>query len=162
MKILKERKILLKIILIVLIVAIDLLTKMLFKNIIARTGQVVIFDGLLEFIYVENTGASWGIFSSHALELAGLSIVFLLVIIAYDIIGSEKSKLYLASFISIMGGGIGNLVDRLSFGYVRDFIGVANWFVCNVADIFVTVGVVMYLLFIIFEYKDKEKKHAGN
>lgn len=164
MKVLKDRKVLLKVILIAGIVAFDLLTKVFFKSVLAKTccGRFVIFEGLLEFVYVENTGASWGIFSNHALELAIMSIIFLLVIISYDIVANERSLIYVASFVCIVGGGIGNLIDRLMFGYVRDFIGVAHWFVCNVADIFVTVGVILYLIFIIFEHKDKEKVHAGN
>lgn len=163
MKTLISKNIILKIVLVALIVFVDLLTKVFFKNIIAMSccGRIVIIDGLLELIYVENTGASWGIFASHTLELAILSIVFISAIVVYDIIAKEKSLIYTASFVCLVGGGIGNLNDRLLLGYVRDFIGVANWFVCNVADIFVTVGVILYLIFIIYEDKNERKNDVA-
>lgn len=164
MKTIKQRKILLKTALIAIIVAIDLLTKSLFKSIIQKSccGKIVIIDGLLELIYVENTGASWGIFANHTSVLAVLSVVFIASILAYDIIVKEQSFLYTAFFVCIVGGGIGNLIDRLFLGYVRDFIGVAKWFVCNFADIFVTAGVLFYLMYIIFEDKNKGKINVKN
>lgn len=151
-----------KLALIVLIIVLDILSKILFNNLfLHRTQPIVIIEGLLELIFVKNTGASFGIFAGETFTLAIVSAIFVVLIFAYDIIAKEKNIWYTAAFICLVGGAIGNFLDRLFLGYVRDFIGFANWFVCNIADVFVFLGVVFYLVFVIIDAKKvKKETHA--
>ncbi|MBO5394815.1 MAG: signal peptidase II [Clostridia bacterium] len=155
----------------VFVLALDLLTKgLIIPNLIPQVGNSVeVMPGFINFIYVENKGAAWGIFSNNTVFLAILSAIVLVLFAVFYFLRvrmvKEKSSIWLAvSFGLIAGGCLGNLIDRIAFGFVRDFINFQfmNFPVFNFADVALTVGVVTIIIYFLFFYSkeggDKKNK----
>jgi signal peptidase II len=130
-----------------LIVTADQLTKNLW---IAsyNEGEVICQLGFFRLVHVHNTGAAFGIFQGHSSALkivAGVGIIVLLVtgFLVYRRIPALVSRLNIIAFGLIMAGVAGNLIDRLRWGYVIDFIDVGIWPAFNIADSATTVGAVI-------------------
>ncbi len=107
-----------------------------------------------------NSGAAWGIFSGKIVLLIVVSALMITVLFIFNYFVKEKSVFYCLSFGFIIGGALGNLVDRLSLNYVRDFIFLdffPTFPVFNLADTFLCVGAIMMALYILFSYNKKEK-----
>jgi signal peptidase II len=102
---------------------------------------VTVIPGILDFRYVENTGAAFGIFqdSTTALIFISIGVVVLLAVVFWKLI--LYSKLLAFAFGLQFGGAIGNLIDRIRLGYVVDFVDGPIFPVFNVADAGITVGV---------------------
>jgi len=128
-------------------ITLDMVTKSVLTN-----KHIVLVEGVLSLSYVENTGAAWSMFSNSTLFLTIFSFVMVAVIVVLDIVFKQKSKLYNLSIALILSGAIGNLIDRVVFKYVRDFIyfEIIHFPVFNVADICITVGVVLLACFLLF------------
>lgn len=92
------------------------------------------------FTYVENTGAAFGIGANRNAFFIGVSIVLLAVLFYLQRAWAKKSPWLQAGLLLVMGGALGNLYDRLAYGYVVDFLDFRVWPVFNVADSCVTVG----------------------
>jgi signal peptidase II len=139
----------LKLLIIAIIVIIDLITKIFLDN-----KYIDVIDGVLSFKSTHNTGAAWSILSEHTWILIVITIIFLVGFIYYDISTLKKNKsfLYTISFSMILGGAIGNLIDRIFLGYVRDFICLdfMNFPIFNFADIMLVIGVILLAIFILF------------
>lgn len=106
-----------------------------------------------------NSGAAFGILSGKKWVLILMTVVFVAVFAVFDCWQKPQSKLYLIGFAFILGGAIGNLVDRIRFGYVRDFINFTFWKsfpTFNMADAFLCVGVAIMCIYLIF-FSNKEK-----
>jgi signal peptidase II len=141
------------------ILLLDLLTKaFIIPNIIPNVGdKVVIIPNLISFVYVKNTGAAWGIFGGGQVFLIVISAVVLALFIAFYVlrvkkVGNRSSMLLGISVGLIAGGCIGNMVDRIFLGYVRDFINFEfmNFPVFNFADIALTFGVIIMIIYFLF------------
>ena len=112
-----------------------------------------------------NEGIAFGLFSFNRTDLYNfLTIIILVVILVIFIMVIKNTGLKKYSLIMILGGAIGNLYDRVFFRAVPDFIdfhiGEFHWFVFNIADIFITVGVIFMILFELIDNnknKDYEK-----
>lgn len=128
--------------------------------------------GLFNLSYVMNTGGGFGIFQNNTTALAVLTFIILVGIGIYLIFSIKESEWLRISLVFIFAGGIGNNVDRVKFGYVRDFIQFAFWEdfpVFNIADSFITVGVFMLIVVLIVmlvqegkqSQKEFEQEQAG-
>lgn len=123
-------------------------------------GKIINIIGLFNLVYVENRGAAWGIFNNHTIILtiasAIMSVVFIVLLILDK---GKRGKLFSISMSLITAGAIGNLIDRVFAGFVVDFIEFAfiDFPVFNVADICVTFGAILLLVYIFF-YMDKDGK----
>ena len=157
----------------------DLLSKHYAASILPTVGgSYEAIKDVLTFRYSENTGAAFGMFEDSRIFLSvfvGIVLLALLGFMAYHIVKKkykEKGGIFLHVALSmILAGGIGNLVDRISLGYVRDFIDYTivytlfkkDFAICNLADVFLTIGVIMVIIYLIYTMvievrKDKEKK----
>ena len=148
-------------VLIVVVLALDLVTKYVFDGMFAEGTGVSL--GIFNLIIVHNHGAAWGIFSGNQVGLVILSLAFLAIFIWFYVKDKKKSWLLTVTFAFLCAGCIGNLYDRLVFGYVRDFIQFAFWQsfpVFNFADVFLTVGVVMFVIYLLIYSFKKEKTPA--
>ena len=143
-------------------VAADQAVKFLVVNTMSPGESEPLLPPLLQLTRVHNYGAAWSSFSGArwlliALTAAGMcAIAWLLVKIVRHPLGQW-------SLAIILGGGIGNLIDRMAQGYVVDFIRFAFWDrfpTFNVADIAITVGVALLLIYILFIEGKKEKKRG--
>ncbi len=156
---------LLVIVLSAVIVGIDQLIKFFVYNFLKPVGSVEVIPGLFSFKYVENKGAAFGMMAN----MRWVFIVFTIVVIAIMlfIIFKKKinNKLFVASAILLIGGGIGNLIDRIFLGYVIDYLSISFFPpVCNFADYCITVGTVLLLVYLIFfsDYFKSSKKDNLN
>lgn len=135
----------------VLIVIIDQILKLLAINTIKINGSVKILDGLVNFQYVENRGMAFGMLQDCRWVFIIFTIIVVLGVIIYMIKTKPKNKFLLASLALIIGGGIGNLIDRIFLGYVVDYIQLSFFSpVCNFADYCITIGTVLLIIYILF------------
>ena len=146
-----------------LIVAFDQLSKYLIIHSSVYNGTDFVFiPKLLTFTYSENDGMAFGIGSE---SFCWIFIIITLLVCGYMVYlmtkDDFKNKLYCISSGLIIGGGIGNLIDRLLKGYVVDFLELSFFSpICNVADYAITVGTVLLMIFIIFFYGKKPSESA--
>ena len=148
----KEKRLILKIVLVLILCLADLLSKAFFASYFYSGGETINLIGdFLQLTYVENTGAAFGSFSDYTIILTISSAIFVVTFILLDILYFKyKSKLYIVGYTFVLAGALGNFIDRLFLNYVRDFIRVSMFdFVCNIADILITVGVVLYAISLI-------------
>ncbi|MEG0391762.1 MAG: signal peptidase II [Anaerovoracaceae bacterium] len=113
--------------------------------------SIAIIDGFFNLTYIRNTGAAFSIFEGQQLLLIAVpGIVMLAGLIYLGRHGKNRPKLLLFSIALIIGGGIGNLYDRIAAGYVVDFLDFGRFPIFNLADIFVCVGCALLCFFVIF------------
>lgn len=152
-------------IIVILGVLLDQVSKYFVVENLKGQGSLELIKDWLYLTYVENSGAAWGLLSGKR----GFFIIFTLLVFGglIYILTSKKyqlNKIYKLSLALILSGGLGNFIDRLRMGYVVDFIfsplnGIYNFPVFNVADIFITIGsglLIIYMLF--FEGKKDEDR----
>ncbi len=144
----------------VVLVILDQITKVWARNQLAGGNVVVVWNKVLSFAYVENRGAVWGMFQGKYNILAIISALIIIGIL-YVMYKMPDTMRYLPlylTFLLIISGAIGNLIDRVIFGFVTDFIRVdfIDFPVFNVADIFVTVSAFVLVFLLCFFYKEDE------
>lgn len=131
----------------------DLLTKQYAWEYLNQQGVKDGFiPGLINLVMVENRGAGFGIFQGKTIALTVLTIILVVAMSVYLFFAIKETEWLRISLVFIIGGGVGNIVDRLALGYVRDFLQFAFWEqfpVFNVADSFVTVGAFMLVVVLI-------------
>jgi signal peptidase II len=128
-----------------LVVTFDQLSKLWIRAHLAL-GESLSITGRLSLTYVGNTGSAFGLLANQTFLLIIIGIASLLLVLLFLRYLSQVTTLSMVSIGLIWGGAIGNLVDRLRFGYVTDFIyfrlwGSFHWPAFNVADAAITVGV---------------------
>ena len=150
------------IILLILIIFVDQLSKWLVVALLQGKPSYYLIDGVLRFTYVENDGAAFGMLDDHRWVFLVLSSVMIIALIYYICKYKPKSKWVMTSLILIVGGGIGNMIDRVALGYVVDFIDfrLINFAIFNGADSFVCVGAGLLILSLVLEVirEGKEKR----
>ena len=130
------------------VVVIDQISKIWIRSQLA-VGQSLPETGWLRLTHVRNTGAAFGLFQGQSLPLTIVAFVGIAAILVYALVvyrgfpflGNIPNRVALGL---VLGGTVGNLVDRLSFGYVTDFIDFTIWPAFNIADSAVTVGVILF------------------
>ena len=147
------------------IVGLDQYTKNLTVIFIKESEEINIIDCFFRLINTKNYGAAFSIMQNQRIILIGLPIVVVLVLGFFLIKNKNKSKLETISYLFIIGGGIGNLIDRIFNGYVIDFLdfnfGTYHYPTFNVADSFATVGVILLCIYFIFFDKKKDENNKN-
>ncbi len=140
------------------IIVLDQLSKIIVDRTMALHQSIPIIEGFFNLTYVRNTGAAFGIFAGSAemfrrpflIVVSLLAIGFVLAMLKRL---AEKAKWLITALAFILGGAIGNLIDRVIYGEVIDFIdcfwGNYHWPAFNLADSFITVGVTITLIVVI-------------
>lgn len=148
------------IIVVAALIALDQISKILAHNAFASGDDKVIIKKILEFTYLENKGAAWGMFAGKQFFFIALTVLLIFSVIFLLIKLPEGKRYTPARIISwvLLAGAVGNMIDRIAFGYVRDFINCVfiDFPVFNVADIYVSLSMVALVIFILFFYKDKD------
>ena len=146
-----------------IVLTLDLITKSILVNSDESLWQnYVLIDGVLVLMPSKNFGAGFSLLSGKTWLLISLTIIFVVLFSAFNFMYQKKSKLYGVASALILTGAIGNLIDRLAFGYVRDFIYLQfiNFPIFNVADISLTFGVILLVIYILFYSSKSKDKHA--
>ena len=141
----------LSLVLIVLGVAGGQIIKYLVVENLKPNGVITAIPGFLQFVYVENTGAAFGMFDDFTMILTIITAICIVVVLAAMILYQKHTFFSRAASILIISGGIGNLIDRFLLGYVVDYIQVSFFPpIFNLADCFVVVGVIFFLIHFLF------------
>ena len=133
------------------LIAADLLTKLTASKLGSR--EVVLIPGVLSLSYIENRGAAFGIMQGRQWLLIVISAVMIAAAVVFYIrrIRDIQYRYLRVLIVFLVAGALGNMIDRIMLGYVRDFIyfKLIDFPVFNVADIYVTVSAVLILIWII-------------
>lgn len=124
-----------------LVVAVDQLTKAAVRDWLSRGETWPSGDGLIRLAHVENTGAAFGIFEGGGLFLVISSLVGAVAVLAYLLVVPPGDRLLSAALALVLGGAVGNLIDRVARGSVTDFIDPTHYPAFNLADSAIVVGV---------------------
>ena len=148
------------IIAVALLTGFDQWTKFLAVENLKGKADIPLIPNVLYFQYLENRGAAFGIFQDQKIFLILLTSL-ILIGVCYVLwkIPADKKYIYLkVQCFFITAGGIGNLIDRVRLDYVIDFIYFApiDFPVFNVADIYVSVGMIFLFIVVLFYYKDED------
>ena len=125
------------------VVGFDRMTKIFFSRLLDINESIVVIKNVLHFTLVHNTGIAFGLFKDCGMVFIIIPLI-LTGLLIYNIYFYRHSvnlnRTYIVAFSLILGGAIGNLIDRIWLGYVVDFIDLRVWPVFNVADSAITIG----------------------
>ena len=160
----KNTEIFIYIALILLVLALDRISKILILNILENDGKIDIYvNSFISLFLVWNKGIGFGLFSFDQNYIYNGITIFIFIInliIVYLIYKEKAPKTYFLAMI--LGGSSGNLFDRYYYSAVPDFIDLNykgyHWFIFNVADIFITLGIICLILVELLNYKKQNDK----
>ncbi len=143
-------------------VLLDQISKSIVVNGLPLYGEARFIPGVLSFYHTRNTGAAFSVLSDRRWVFMLLSCVAIVAITVMLYFWRSRHVLLTVSLSMILGGGIGNMIDRIVNGYVTDFFRVdfVDFAVFNVADSFITVGAVLLGVYIIFFEPKVERRLA--
>ena len=158
------KKLLIYVLIVLVIFALDRFSKLFILNILEDKDKVDIYiNSFLSLYLVWNKGIGFGLFSFDDTKVYNLITSLILLIngiIIYLIFIEKGAKVYF--LLTILGGSLGNFVDRLYYKAVPDFIDINyngyHWFIFNVADIFITLGIICLILAELLKYKSSNEK----
>lgn len=137
------------------VLALDMWSKWLVESHLSLYASFEVIPKLLNFTHVQNTGVAFGLFASHG-ESGGAWILAILGLGALAFVGvyfhqtPASDRILLIALVLVMGGAVGNLLDRIVQGAVTDFIdfyiGTYHWHTFNVADSAITIGIALMIL----------------
>lgn len=152
-------------------IAVDLVSKAAAFDILEDVpgGSVAVAEGIFSLNMTRNYGASFGVFSGKTTLLSAITGIGIALVLVVLIVRPKAPKILRYSLIMIFAGGLGNLVDRIAFGYVRDFIDYTfletffgiDFAIGNIADIFVMIAMGMLIVYMIFGYKEGDLSKGG-
>lgn len=130
---------------------IDLISKIVVDNLLFLGESIKIINNFFNITYVRNTGAAFSILSKHTYLLVFVSIFIITLILYYINKNKPKTKIEYISYSMILGGAVGNLYDRIVYGYVIDFLDF-NIFgyeypIFNLSDSFIFIGVLILIIY---------------
>jgi signal peptidase II len=117
------------------------------------TGKSYVFNGFLSIQYTQNLGASFGILQGGRWLFIATALIVIYIIFKFYRTFRDKTGL-----MFLLAGAVGNLLDRVLFGYVRDFISIWIWPTFNLADAFSVIGVAL----LAWQMIKEERKHKKN
>ena len=145
------------------LVGIDQALKLWAVQSLAPVGTIPLVQDALHLTYVENYGAAFSIMQNRKWFLIGVTSIIILAALFALLSGKLKSRFLISTASLILAGGVGNLIDRISRGFVVDYIDfrLINFPVFNFADCCVVIGTILLAVYIVFlEPKEKIKNAA--
>lgn len=145
-----------------LIILVDQLVKIIVINNLALQQSIIVIYNFLNLTYVRNTGAAWSILSGNVSLLIVISIIALGLLYHYLIKDKNLNKVDIVSYGMLIGGIVGNLIDRIIHGYVIDYLDFKifnyNFPIFNIADTFIVISIVIIgINMIVGEYREKNR-----
>ncbi len=137
---------------VVAVLVLDLISKQYIAMAIPMYEIRPFIGGIFNFTHYENTGAAWNIFAGNQVFLIIISVFFIALICVFYFLERKNGTLFHIGIALIFGGAVGNMIDRVFLGFVRDFIQFDFWRsfpVFNLADAALTIGVVLVVLYYI-------------
>ena len=141
-----------------LVVAIDQVSKYLVRTYMSPGDSIALIGDWFRLLYVRNTGTAFSMFAGNRMITIVLTSVLVVMCLIYIWGEYRRGEKTLAKFVTlIFAGGLSNLIDRYRFGYVTDMISCWNFAVFNVADIAVTCGCALTVLYIMVSSRNAMK-----
>ena len=132
------------------VILLDMVSKCIVSRLLIVNESVMIIKNFFNITYVRNTGAAFSIFSGNTFLVMIVSFIIIIGIILYISKNKPSNKMEKVAYSLILGGAIGNFIDRIIYGYVRDFIEIDifgwDYPIFNLADVFVVVGVILLVI----------------
>jgi len=133
------------------LIVIDQASKLLVrKHLVLEEDRIPVIPGFFDLVHVQNRGAAWGMLQNQTLFLSAVSIIMLVLILAFRRSILEDTFTHFAIYGLLIAGIIGNLIDRVKYQSVTDFfdvyIGDKHWPVFNVADSAICIAVFLYIV----------------
>ena len=141
------------------VIVLDQFTKYLVRANMQPGDRIPVIGDWMSIYYVQNTGTAFSMFSGNqfvTVFLTSVLIIFCIVFIVKE--AREGQRVIPALFTFVAAGGISNMIDRLTLGYVTDMISCGSFAVFNVADIGVTCGCVLTMVALLILYKDEDRE----
>ena len=144
-----------------LVIAVDQATKYLVRANMQPGDRIPVIGNWMSIFYVQNTGTAFSMFAGNRFVTIFLTSVLIILCIVFIVKeGAEKVSLIPVLFTFVAAGGISNMIDRLTLGYVTDMISCGKFAVFNVADIGVTCGCILTMIALVVLYKDDDIESA--
>ena len=146
------------------VIVLDQLTKRAVQQNLALGEALLVFPpwDFVRIVHWVNTGAAFGIFQGGNVVLIGLTAAITLAILVYYQTLPEDHLFQRICLALMVGGSIGNLIDRLTLGYVVDFVAVGRFPVFNLADSCVTISVILLLISMIIEERKAQSTEKSS
>lgn len=145
------------IILTIIFVIIDIVSKLVISNLMNVYDSVIVIKNFFNITYVRNTGAAWSLFAGRIWLLIIVSLIIISFIIFYIYKNKPKNRYEKIGYSLVLGGAIGNFIDRIVYRYVIDFLDFNifgyNYPIFNLADTFIVIGVII-LCICTWRYRD--------
>ena len=129
----------------------DILSKIVVINYLQLEESVKVINNFLYLTYVRNTGAAWSILSNNSYVVLGISLLIIVGIIWYIWKNKIDNRFEEVAYSLVLGGAIGNFINRLFYGYVIDFIDIKifgyDYPIFNLADVFIVIGVILLIIY---------------
>ncbi len=156
----KKLRLCMDLIIIIALILFDQFTKKLAVAKLMEKPAFPLIKGVLEFDYLENRGVAFGMLQGQKIFILIVGVVFIAVLMWFMLkMPMGKKFTWLHVVISfVIAGGIGNIIDRVSLGYVIDFISfvLIHFPIFNVADCYVVCGIIVMCIMILFVFKDED------
>jgi signal peptidase II len=135
------------ILLIIVFLIIDIVSKLVISNLMNVYDSIIVIKNIFNITYVRNTGAAWSLFAGRTWLLIIVSLIIISFIIFYIYKNKPKNKFEMVGYSLVLGGAIGNFIDRIVYGYVIDFLDFNifgyDYPIFNIADTFIVMGVII-------------------
>lgn len=146
------------------IIIVDIISKLLVSNNLLLNKSITVIPNFFYLTYAHNYGGAWSIFNDSTLVITIISFIVILVIIYYLIKNKVSKTIEKIGYSLLLGGAIGNLIDRIINGYVIDFLDFYifeyDFPIFNVADIGIVVGIIVLLISMCLEeFKNDNKRN---
>ena len=156
----KTKMLILDAVVMLVLLGADQLTKYLAILNLKNNPAVVLINGVLELNYLENRGSAFGMLQNQKFFILFVGIVFLLVILflLFKLPEDKKFNVVHVLLAAIVAGGLGNMIDRLRFDFVVDFISfvLIHFPIFNVADCYIVIATITLFVLFLFVYKEKD------
>ncbi len=139
------------------VIAVDQITKVLIRANFTLGESLPVIGDFVRLRYIRNTGTAFSMFENNLWITLGLTTVLIVVCLLFLIHELKHGSKALAYCVTvIMAGGLSNIIDRVSLGYVTDMISVGNFAIFNVADIAVCCGCGLCILILLMQMKEEK------
>lgn len=145
----------------VCVLILDQVTKYIIIEKLPISSEIEVIRGFFYITHLKNTGAAFGLFQDSTRTLTTISFVAIVLIIILKIILKLNYAFYNVSLGFVLGGALGNLIDRYFVGEVTDFLNFTFWPVFNIADSFIIIGFCLIIILILREYFKKGKTQGS-
>lgn len=143
---------------IIIFLIIDIISKLIVSRVCTLNNSVSVINNFFSITYTHNYGGAWSLFSDSTILITVISIIVIIGIIIYLSKKKINNKIESLGYAFLLGGAIGNLIDRIIYGYVIDFLDFNifgyNFPIFNIADMGIVIGI---FLIIVIEIRGNKK-----